>query len=120
MPARFRVRRSIITVIFLIAGYYYTGTDNYDIKWTMPQCVLVLRLIGYAFDLYDGTLPEDKLSSDTKNVCLRKAPEFLEYCGFMFFPASFLVGPQFPLKRYQTFVAGGYRDSVTDTNRLDA
>ena len=29
-----------------ISGYYYSGTDSYDINWTVPQCVLVLRLIG--------------------------------------------------------------------------
>jgi len=31
-----------------------TGTETYDIKWSMPQCVLTLRLIGLAFDLFDG------------------------------------------------------------------
>lgn len=30
----------------MILGYYYSGTDEYDINWTVPQCVLVLRLIG--------------------------------------------------------------------------
>jgi lysophospholipid acyltransferase 5 len=37
-----------------MAGYYMTGTETYDIKWSMPQCVLTLRLIGLAFDLFDG------------------------------------------------------------------
>uniref|UniRef100_A0ABI7YNS4 Lysophosphatidylcholine acyltransferase 3 n=1 Tax=Felis catus TaxID=9685 RepID=A0ABI7YNS4_FELCA len=31
---------------YLLAGYYYTATGNYDIKWTMPHCVLTLKLIG--------------------------------------------------------------------------
>lgn len=31
---------------YLLAGYYYTATLDYDIKWTMPQCVLTLKLIG--------------------------------------------------------------------------
>jgi lysophospholipid acyltransferase 5 len=31
-----------------------TGTETYDIKWSMPQCVLTLRLIGLAVDLFDG------------------------------------------------------------------
>lgn len=43
--------------IFMI-GYYVTGTESYDIVWTMPHCILVLRLSGLAFDLYDGSLPE--------------------------------------------------------------
>ncbi|XP_039287249.1 lysophospholipid acyltransferase 5 [Nilaparvata lugens] len=45
------------TMAYLLIGYYMTATDTYDIKWTMPQCVLTLRLSGLAFDLYDGTLP---------------------------------------------------------------
>lgn len=32
--------------IYLLMGYYYTATDEYDIKWTMPHCVLTLKLIG--------------------------------------------------------------------------
>lgn len=39
------------------AGYYYTGTDTYDIKWSMPHCVLTLRLIGLTIDVYDGQKP---------------------------------------------------------------
>uniref|UniRef100_A0A8C4R8J0 Uncharacterized protein n=1 Tax=Eptatretus burgeri TaxID=7764 RepID=A0A8C4R8J0_EPTBU len=31
---------------YLLLGYYYMATDSYDINWTMPQCVLTLRLIG--------------------------------------------------------------------------
>lgn len=37
-----------------ILGYFITSTDVYDIKWTMPHCVLTLRLTGVAIDLYDG------------------------------------------------------------------
>lgn len=29
-----------------MAGYYFTATEHYDIKWTMPHCVLTLKLIG--------------------------------------------------------------------------
>ncbi|GCC41991.1 hypothetical protein chiPu_0026411, partial [Chiloscyllium punctatum] len=41
-------------MVYLLAGYYYTATDQYDIKWTMPHCVLTLKLIGLSFDYYDG------------------------------------------------------------------
>lgn len=103
----------MLKITGISVGYYFTGTDDYDIKWTMPHCVLVLRLIGYSFNVYDGTQPEEKLSKDNKEVCLRQPPSFLKYCGFMCFPASFLVGPQFPYKRYENFVNGVYRGSVS-------
>lgn len=42
------------TMAHLLYGYGSTATSDYDIKWTMPQCVLTLRLIGLAFNLSDG------------------------------------------------------------------
>ncbi|XP_022668728.1 lysophospholipid acyltransferase 5-like isoform X3 [Varroa destructor] len=44
----------IFSLGYLLMGYLFTATDNYDIKWTMPHCILCLRLIGVAFDYYDG------------------------------------------------------------------
>lgn len=103
----------VFNMTYLLMGYYYVGTDNYDINWTMPQCIIVLRLIGLAFDLYDGRQPLESLSADSKAVALREMPPFLETLGFTLFPASFLVGPQFPLKRYQEFVSGKYGENST-------
>lgn len=78
----------------------------------MPQCILVLRLIGCSFDLYDGRQPAEKLNEESKKVALVKRPAFLEFAAHMFFPASFIVGPQFPMKRYQDFVAGKFSPKV--------
>ncbi|XP_078394257.1 lysophospholipid acyltransferase 5 [Cetorhinus maximus] len=44
----------LFQMVYLLAGYYYTATDQYDIKWTMPHCVLTLKLIGLSLDYYDG------------------------------------------------------------------
>ncbi|KAF5287340.1 hypothetical protein FQA39_LY15943 [Lamprigera yunnana] len=96
---------------YLLIGYYWVGTDNYDINWTMPQCIIVLRLIGLAYDIYDGQQPPDKLSKDSKKVALLTIPPYLETCGYAFFPTSFLVGPQFPLRRYREFVDCKYGDA---------
>ncbi|XP_075232979.1 lysophosphatidylcholine acyltransferase 3 protein nessy isoform X2 [Lycorma delicatula] len=96
---------------YLLTGYFMTGTETYDIKWTMPQCVLTLRLSGLAFDLYDGCQPLESLSSENKKVALKQVPSFLEVLAYSFYPASFLVGPQFPMKRYQDFVSGILKDS---------
>uniref|UniRef100_A0A8C6YSW3 Uncharacterized protein n=1 Tax=Nothoprocta perdicaria TaxID=30464 RepID=A0A8C6YSW3_NOTPE len=53
---------------YLMAGYYFTATEHYDIKWTMPHCVLTLKLIGLAIDYYDG-------GKDSLCPC-SQAPEF--------------------------------------------
>ena len=49
---------------YLFVGYAVDASKEYDITWTMPQCVLCLRLIGLAFDLWDGTVPEEKWGKD--------------------------------------------------------
>lgn len=102
----------IFTMTYLLVGYYKTETESYDIVWTMPHCILVLRLSGLAFDVYDGSFPEEQLSKDSKKVALREVPSLLEVAAFSYFPTSFLVGPQFPMKRYQDFVAGKLRHNT--------
>ncbi len=49
---------------YLFAGYLMDASSGYDITWTMPQCVLCLRLIGLGFDLWDGTKPKESWSKD--------------------------------------------------------
>lgn len=48
----------IFNLSYLLLGYWFTETDGYDVTWTMPHCVLCLRLIGLAFDVADGQKPE--------------------------------------------------------------
>ncbi|CAL7949229.1 unnamed protein product [Xylocopa violacea] len=93
-------------MIYLLWGYYVTSTSDYDIKWTMPQCVLTLRLIGLTFNVFDGQKPPEKLSALQKQVALKEKPTFLEIVAFIYFPGSFLVGPQFNMKRYLDYVYG--------------
>lgn len=95
---------------YLLIGYYLTTSDTYDIKWTMPHCVLVLRLIGLAFDLSDSREKERQNKKDDKCI---EVPSLLELTAFTFFPASVLVGPQFTLLRYQRFVGGHYEPHTT-------
>lgn len=89
---------------YLLLGYYYTSTETYDITWTMPHCVLTLRLIGLAFDVADGERPANELSAANKKTCLNRRPSLLEIAGYTFFPSCFLVGPQFSFRRYDSFI----------------
>ncbi|KAI7903179.1 MBOAT, membrane-bound O-acyltransferase family-domain-containing protein [Cokeromyces recurvatus] len=45
----------IFNALYLLAGYYFMQTDEYDITWTMTQCILCLRMMGFGFDYYDGS-----------------------------------------------------------------
>lgn len=41
----------------LLAAYWNVATENYDIDFSTAQSVLTLRLIGLAWDFYDGSRP---------------------------------------------------------------
>lgn len=47
-------------------------------------------------------------------MALKDHPTFLEIAAFSYFPASFMVGPQFNLKRYLDFVQGRYTSISAD------
>lgn len=81
-----------------------TATENYDITWTMPHCVLTLRLIGLSFDIADATIPAEKQSKDMKRLCIKEKPGLLEIATYTFFPSTYLVGPQFPLERLRRYL----------------
>ncbi|XP_005180676.1 lysophospholipid acyltransferase 5 [Musca domestica] len=98
----------IFHMIYLLTGYYFTESNEYDILWTTPHCVLTLRLIGFAFDVADGVKPREKLSKDQLECNLEKVPSLLELMAYAYFPGSFLIGPQFPYRRYQRFINGEF------------
>ncbi|XP_072022573.1 lysophospholipid acyltransferase 5-like [Amphiura filiformis] len=89
---------------YLVGAYYYMSTDDYDVNWTTPHCVLTLRLIGLAWDLYDGNKPESRQSKEQKSICIRTPPSPLEILGYCYYFGGFFVGPQFPIRRYYDFV----------------
>ncbi|KAG5461775.1 MAG: MBOAT, membrane-bound O-acyltransferase family-domain-containing protein [Olpidium bornovanus] len=115
---------------YLLAGYYFTATEEYTIDWTMPHCVLCLRLLGFAMDYYDGqqikgTTPHAHKPGDPdrKNPVelnrrtkypitfdvdppLRAPPPFHEFLGYCYFFGAFLVGPQFSFSLYKKFIHG--------------
>jgi lysophospholipid acyltransferase 5 len=115
-------------------GYWFTGTETYDIKWSMPHCVLTLRLIGLAFDVYDGhkkvcknivykmfqlkcVVLQEPLSKDQVSNAIRRIPTLLEVAGYTYFPASFMVGPQFPMARYLQMIYGTLKPEVQNLSR---
>lgn len=64
--------------------FFENNNSNSLFIRTMPHCVLTLRLIGLAFDIADGTLPEEKMSKDMKRLAIKPQdrPDFLEVATF--------------------------------------
>lgn len=97
----------VFNISYLVVGYAMTDSEDYDITWTMPHCVLTLKLIALSFDIWDGErmLKGEILSENNKKTALASPPSFLELIGFIYFPACFLVGPIFSFRRYLDFVS---------------
>ncbi|BFZ24003.1 hypothetical protein BsWGS_27042 [Bradybaena similaris] len=99
----------VFNTCYLLIGYYtQVPFQDFGISWTMPHCVLTLRLTGVAFDYYDS-----KRRTAGNDVELTEKPGYLEMLGHTFFFGGVLVGPQFSLKRYLNFVNGKYTDRKT-------
>ncbi|KAK9768427.1 hypothetical protein K7432_000971 [Basidiobolus ranarum] len=124
----------VFNMAYLLGGYYSNSLDEYDITWTMPQCVLCLRMIGFAWDFYDGrqvykeritsvtdTNDRSKHDPETKpnvqisrppskapisftDTALTTLPSYLETLGYSYFFGSFLIGPQFSFTLYKRFI----------------
>lgn len=103
----------IFATCYLLTAYWMLASKTYEFAWTIPQCVLTLRLIAVAWDVADGKrlekLKKDQDVKDPQEVvknpeALAAVPSLLDLLAHTHFPGAFLVGPQFCLKRYQDFV----------------
>ncbi|GFW03113.1 lysophospholipid acyltransferase 5 [Trichonephila clavipes] len=55
---------------------------------------------------------EEMLSNEQKKTTLKKCPSLLEIAGHSYFFGGFMVGPQFPMKRYLDFIQGNYSEKA--------
>ncbi|KAI2801541.1 Lysophosphatidylcholine acyltransferase 3 [Blomia tropicalis] len=94
------------TMGYLMYGYYdKDSSQTTHFTWTLPQCVLTLSLIALAFDLYDwqqNLIAKKKGSPMTnEDTAFEHEPTLLELLSKVYFPPSFLIGPQV---RYKDFI----------------
>ena len=60
---------------YLLTSYKYAATEEYDICYTMQQCVQCLRMIGYGMDFMDGQPKSSKkTTTPTTPAIPEKAP----------------------------------------------
>ncbi|KAI8828194.1 MBOAT, membrane-bound O-acyltransferase family-domain-containing protein [Chytriomyces cf. hyalinus JEL632] len=78
-----------------------TSAKKFDA--TTPMMVLVIKLTSFAWNVFDGTKKDEEISPELRSKTIRKFPEVLEFFGFVFFFAAFLVGPAFDFNDYREF-----------------
>ncbi|KAI1384490.1 MBOAT-domain-containing protein [Hypoxylon trugodes] len=71
---------------------------------TGAQMVLVMKLSAFAWNVADGTLPEDQLSDFQKNRRIVKLPTLFDYAGYVLFFPSLLTGPAFDYNEYRGWI----------------
>ncbi|KAI1375754.1 MBOAT-domain-containing protein [Hypoxylon crocopeplum] len=71
---------------------------------TGAQMVLVMKLSAFAWNVADGTLPEDQLSDFQKNRRILKLPSLLDYAGYVLFFPSLFAGPAFDYNEYRGWI----------------
>ncbi|CAG8811228.1 5293_t:CDS:1, partial [Dentiscutata erythropus] len=65
----FAIAAFLFNITYLTVGYYVVQTGDYGIDWTMTQCVLCLRMIGFSMDFMDGEkLLKSKSKSSVANI----------------------------------------------------
>ncbi|KAI0868649.1 MBOAT family protein [Hypoxylon argillaceum] len=71
---------------------------------TGAQMVMVMKLSAFAWNVFDGTLPDDQLSDQQKDRRIIKLPGFLDYAGYVLFFPSLLAGPAFDYNEYRGWI----------------
>lgn len=107
----------VLNVGYLITGYAFKSySQDYSVSWTTAHCVLCLRLTGLAWDYYDGNQDQEKLSEDFRRTAIRDCPTLLQIASYTYFFGGFLVGPQFPMKKYLLLIEGNLIDKKDDVS----
>jgi len=105
----------VFHMTYMLGAYLFYASDGYDVKWTTPQCILCLRLIGLCWDCYDGRRDKKTLKAELLETRYEGTPTFIEICGYSYFFGAFMAGPQFSFQRYVKFV----EDRLIDEENLD-
>jgi len=98
-----------LNLSYLLAGYllFDRPGDYRERSWTLPQCVICLKMIGLAVDLYDGQRPFDSLSQNERKSALHQCPSLLETLSLTLFPGTYNYGPVFGMRKMQDFMVVG-------------
>lgn len=71
---------------------------------TGAQMVMVMKLSAFAWNVFDGTLPEDELSEQQKDRRIIQLPGLLDYAGYVLFFPSLFGGPAFDYNEYRGWI----------------
>lgn len=81
---------------------FHGNPEVMDITGT--QMVLVMKLSAFAWNVFDGTLPDSELSELQRARKIEKLPGILDYAAYVLFFPSLMVGPAFDYNEYRNWI----------------
>lgn len=79
------------------------GTPG-SVDITGAQMVMVMKLSGFCWNVWDGKQDPADLNDHQKDRALRKLPDPLDYAGFVAFFPSVMIGPAFDYIDYRRWL----------------
>ncbi|BGP13333.1 hypothetical protein JCM10213_001480 [Rhodosporidiobolus nylandii] len=84
---------------------HISDTPLTTIEITGSQMVQSIKLISFAWSVYDGTRPEAELDATQKASKIEGVPGLLPFLGYAFFFPSILAGPAYTFNSYISFTS---------------
>ena len=81
--------------------------------------VLTLKVTACALNYMDsGSIPTDQRTEHLSKVAVEQLPNLLEYCGWLMFPCTLVVGPAIEFREYHDWLhRKGHWGSSKETNK---
>ncbi|KAK4049456.1 Lysophospholipid acyltransferase [Microbotryomycetes sp. JL201] len=79
--------------------------DRDNIEITGSQMVLCMKLISFAWSVYDGQQPDAELDATQRSTKISKVPGIIPFLGYTLFFPSVLAGPSFSYSAYQAWTS---------------
>ncbi|GAA5830940.1 hypothetical protein JCM11251_005086 [Rhodosporidiobolus azoricus] len=101
----FAVTMGHLAVNHIIA--FTTDISPDIITITGSQMVHCMKLISFAWSVYDGTRPDSELDATQKSSKIEGVPGLLPFLGYAFFFPSILAGPAVTYRSWVSFTTHG-------------
>ncbi|EGF81138.1 hypothetical protein BATDEDRAFT_10746, partial [Batrachochytrium dendrobatidis JAM81] len=96
------------------------ANDLTYVNISTPMMVMAIKLSLFAWSVYDGTRSTKDLDSDMVPFAIKEMPDLIEYLGFIFYFATFWVGPAFDYQYYYEWGASALFNGPFFTNYTGA
>jgi lysophospholipid acyltransferase len=84
--------------------YRQIAASPSSVDITGAQMVMIMKLTGFCWNVYDGRQPESQLVDFQKTRAIRELPNLLDYAGYVLFFPSLFAGPAFDYADYRLWI----------------